>query len=68
MERIGEGTRPWNDNNPAGGLADSSKQKYPFGYFFGDYFSFVILERRDFLREAVFFLITPFFAALSMAL
>lgn len=32
------------------------------------YFSFAIRERRAFLRLAVFFLITPFFAALSIAL
>jgi len=29
-------------------------------------FYFVIFERRDFLREAVFFFITPLFAALSI--
>ena len=41
------------------------KTKTPFEVFGKNYF--VMRAMRDFLRAAVFFLITPFFAALSIA-
>lgn len=44
------------------------KQKTTGRWFFYYLVSFVIRERRAFFRDAVFFLITPFFTALSIAL